>query len=104
MGTDDYAAAYMAAEDAYNAGDWGPMRDLMADDFQTSSGLGKEEFLAGLQAGIRTFTSAGLNAYGPFLLDYGAGVGKDGSTYRAAGIMRFDEAGQIVAFTSLADR
>ena len=103
MGTDDYASAYMAAEAAYNAGDFEPLRNLLADDFVTSDGKTADEFVAGLRDTIRSFTTAGLTGYGPFLLDYGVGAAKDGTTYRAAGILRFNAAGKAVAFTALGD-
>lgn len=101
MGTDDDESAYMAAEDAYNAGDWDPMRELLADDFVTSTGQTK--FVAALQAGIRSFTSTGLQGLGPFLLDYGWGELKDATRCRAAGILRFNAAGKAEAFTSLVE-
>ena len=107
MGTDDYAAAYLAAETALNTGDVEPFQALLADPMNW---MGEDKSPAQAVAAFREllgrgwrFQTSGLTGFGPFLIDYGWSSLPDGTRWRAAGVLRFNAEGRVDQWSGLAE-
>ena len=98
----DYASLYMATEVPYNKGDAEPFLDLFADEFAFMGNMiARADFGDVVRNNVANgmqFRTVGLNAYGPFLIDYGILLMPDGGESLLVGVLRFNEQGKVIEY------
>jgi hypothetical protein len=96
------AAAVMAANEAWNGGDAGPIQDLIADDFRGPDGRDAAAFRAGFQNTLGgNWVQSTVVSHGPFVVVTGRGELADGSVMLSGWVAQFNDAGKITSYTAL---
>ena len=96
------AAAMLAANEAFNRGDAGPIKDLFADDYRGVDGSNRDAVVAGFDAFLGgKMEQVNVLTHGSLVLGCGRGVGPDGTPVLAGWVADFNEHGKIRSYTNL---
>ena len=102
MGVARNAAAMLAANEAFNRGDAGPVKDMFADDYKGPDGSTRADVCAGFDAALGAkFEQVNVLTHGSLVLGCGRGVAPDGSPLVTGWVADFDEHGKIRSYTNL---